>query len=329
MGVAVSPPITLTVQDHPQFTADSPPSSGLQGVAYPSYTFTATGTPTPTYTVTSGALPPGLSLNPTSGVLAGTPTASGMVTFTVTASNGIGAPATSPPITIAIRFPAPPVLTSDTPPTGAATGVAYPAYTFNASGTPPPTYTVTSGALPPGLSLNPTSGVLAGTPTTVGSFTFTISATNGVGSPGATSPSITIVVTAAVAPVFTAASPSPHLTLGVPYSYTFAASGNPAPIFGLDSGTLPLGITLNPATGVFAGTPVTASGSFGFRVSASNGAPGSPAVTPQITISVSANAPGAVALTPASLTFPGAQAEGTSSAPLTVVASAAGVTPST
>ena len=82
-----------------------------------------------------------------------------------------------------------------------------------------------SGALPAGLSLNTTTGVLSGTPTAAGPATFTVAATNGV-SPDAVTPSITITVSQAqAAPVFTASTPPATATVGAAYSYTFAASG--------------------------------------------------------------------------------------------------------
>jgi len=59
-----------------------------------------------------------------------------------------------------------------------AVGVDY-SFQYDATGTPKPTYALTAGLLPPGLTLTP-SGVLAGKPTTAGSFTFTVSAQNGV-----------------------------------------------------------------------------------------------------------------------------------------------------
>ena len=71
----------------PVFTGDAPPASAVVGTPY-SYTFTATGPPSPTFTVSSGSLPAGLSLDPVTGVLSGTPTTGGTATFTVTASNG-------------------------------------------------------------------------------------------------------------------------------------------------------------------------------------------------------------------------------------------------
>jgi hypothetical protein len=70
-----------------------------------------------------------------------------------------------------------PAITSGTP-TGGTVGTPY-SFTVTATGTPAPTYTVSSGALPAGLGLNTTTGEISGTPTAAGSATFTITATNG------------------------------------------------------------------------------------------------------------------------------------------------------
>jgi uncharacterized protein (TIGR02597 family) len=59
-------------------------------------------------------------------------------------------------------------------------------YTYAFTGSPTPTFSVTPGALPPGLSLS-SAGVISGTPTTTGTYTGTVDATNGV-SPDATQP---------------------------------------------------------------------------------------------------------------------------------------------
>jgi hypothetical protein len=84
-----------------------------------------------------------------------------------------------------------PVWITATPP-NAASGSAY-SYTFVATGSPTPTYAITSGVLPTGLTFNGTTGVLSGTPTLVGSFSFTVTASNGV-SPDAVTVEMVVVV---------------------------------------------------------------------------------------------------------------------------------------
>ncbi len=85
----------------PVFTADTPPTKATTRAAY-SYTFTATGDPAPTFYVSSGALPAGLSLDSSTGVLSGTPTKAGKATFKVTATNGVSPDAVTQPITITV-----------------------------------------------------------------------------------------------------------------------------------------------------------------------------------------------------------------------------------
>ena len=73
------------------------------------------------------------------------------------------------------------------------------------------------------------------------------------------------------APVFTSAVPSGPVAAGAGYSYTFTASGSPAPTFAVTAGTLPPGLTLNATTGVLSGTPTTPGVYNGIQVTASNG----------------------------------------------------------
>ncbi|MEU9706211.1 putative Ig domain-containing protein [Streptomyces sp. NPDC047981] len=68
--------------------------------------------------------------------------------------------------------------TADSPPPSAARGRSY-SHTFAAVGTPPARYTVTSGSLPAGLTLDPATGVLRGIPTKAGTYTFVVTADNG------------------------------------------------------------------------------------------------------------------------------------------------------
>jgi len=70
-------------------------------------------------------------------------------------------------------------------------------------------------------------------------------------------------------PVVTSGSPT-AARLGLPYDFTVAASSAPAPTYSIDSGSLPVGLTLDAATGRIAGTPTTL-GSSSFVVRVSNG----------------------------------------------------------
>ena len=77
-----------------------------------------------------------------------------------------------------------------------------------------------TGTLPAGFTLNPTTGVLAGTPTTTGPSTFTVTATNEV-NPDAITPPITITVNAAATTV--ALTTTPNAGVGVVGVVLFAA----------------------------------------------------------------------------------------------------------
>ena len=180
-----------------------------------------------------------------------------------------------------------PMFTTTAIPVTAQVGQLYNA-TVSASGVPEPGYSVTSGKLPAGITLNARTGQLGGTPTTVGTFTFTIGASNTVGTPASTGP-LHIQVVAPNAPaVFTASTPPTSSKVGTPYTYTLAASGNPKATFLIVSGKLPPGIGLVPLTGVLSGS-TTVAGSYTFTASAAN-AVGAPAVTKPITITVAAAA---------------------------------------
>lgn len=140
-----------------------------------SATLTAPGYPTPTFAVTAGALPAGVSLS-SAGVLSGTPTVAGQWSFEVTATNSQGAVSR----TFGGHVGAVPAAIGGTVPSLAwGTPVAV---LLTTSGYPAPTFAVTAGALPAGLSLDGTTGALVGTPTVAGSYSVTVTAANAHGS---------------------------------------------------------------------------------------------------------------------------------------------------
>jgi predicted outer membrane repeat protein len=85
----------------PQFVVDSPPATAAQNLYY-SYTFEASGNPTPTYYLASGGLPPGLSLDDSTGQLSGYPTTTGTYYFTIGAENGISPSAFTTQLSITV-----------------------------------------------------------------------------------------------------------------------------------------------------------------------------------------------------------------------------------
>ena len=125
--------------------------------------------------MTAGALPTNLNLS-SAGVIPGTPSVAGTFTGTVTASNTILPNATQ---NFSITINGPPAITNGPPPSPATVGTAY-NFTYTSSGTPAPTFGVTAGVLPGGLSLS-SAGVISGTPNAAGVFSGTVTATNSVG----------------------------------------------------------------------------------------------------------------------------------------------------
>lgn len=195
-------------------------------------------------------LPAGLSLNPSTGVISGTPTADPklyaiFVGFTETAT---GATATKG---LGLTVKSSPVITTSSVPDGTV-GTAYSQQltkTGNAG-----TWAVTKGILPDGVTLS-SSGLLSGTPNATGDYGFTVTFTET--STGFTAKKQFLLhVSAPGAPVISTAT-LPDGTVGTAYSATLAAT--PAGgTWSVSYGSLPPGVTLDAATGALTGTPTTA-----------------------------------------------------------------------
>jgi hypothetical protein len=131
-----------------------------------------------------------------------------------------------------------------------------------AGGVEPYSWSVSAGALPPGLQLN-ASGVLSGTPTAAGTFPVTIRVQD-QSQASATKP-LSLSITGGSAPPVVETTVLPDGTGGSAYDQTLAASGGTPPYqWSLANGTLPPGITLN-SSGRLSGTP-TQVGGFDFTV---------------------------------------------------------------
>jgi len=146
-------------------------AGATKGVAFSQQLVAAGGKPPYTWTVTSGALPGGLSLAGTTGSISGTPGAIGVFNFSVTATDSESRTATRP---LSITVAAPPLTIATVPALDGFKGSSF-SYQLSATGgTPPYTWSVTSGAFPAGLTLSSASGLISGVPGVGGLFTFTV-----------------------------------------------------------------------------------------------------------------------------------------------------------
>ena len=221
------------------FTADTPPTTTV-GDTY-SYQFQASGTAPITFSATS--LPGWAQLNASTGILSGTPTAPGTFDFTVTASNGAPPNATAN-VTLITQYE-PPTFTDDTPPEPAP-GFPY-SYQFQAVdiGIQPITYSATG--LPGWAQLNPSTGILSGTPTAGGTYDFSVTASNGI----APNPTVNVswIVAGGAASIFNIgagasfAIPDGTYTDGTTFNVGAGATVT------IDSGTFTGGAIFNLGTG--------------------------------------------------------------------------------
>ena len=133
-------------------------------------------------------------------------------------------------------------------------------------GTPPYTWSVTAGSVP-GLTFDPASLTLSGTPTAGGTYNLTIQATDSTNLNATKSLSLTV---SAASLSITTARQLPDGRLNQPYSQLIAAAGGQPP-YRWSANGLPAGLTINSTTGQITGTP-TAAGNFGVAITVSDGA---------------------------------------------------------
>jgi hypothetical protein len=149
---------------------------------------------------------------------------------------------------------------------GADVGTAYNKTLAASHGTPPYTWTITIGTLPAGLLLNQATGVISGTPTTIGTSNFTVMVTDSANPAGTATQALSITVTE----LTVTTTSLPGADVGTAYSRILAASGGTLPYtWTITVGALPAGLHLNQATGVISGTPTT-KGTSNFTVKATD-----------------------------------------------------------
>ena len=258
--------LVLTLSDRaggtPSITSSLANQSTVAGVAYAGYTITSDNPPS-LYSATG--LPTGMSCDANTGVISGTPSQTGTFNVTIRATNVSGTGSSSFSLTV-------------TAPTLSFTNASLTLNSAGATAAPngsggfvPTAYTLGS-SLPTGLSLSPTTGIISGTPTAVGTRTVTVNGTaNGVTASG----TITISVNSQTPTLNSATTVTGYV--GTPITYTLTTTANasavaPDSYFILGASAVPaswLSGKLNASTGVFRVTP-TESGVFTAQFRANN-----------------------------------------------------------
>jgi hypothetical protein len=227
-----------------------------------------------TFHVTSGTFPPGLSISD-EGVISGTPTTEGTFHFYLTVKYDKEPTCHKPPsddtFIISIN-PGVPRLVIGPEQSGVPISTVGGPFSLQMTASLPDakTWSIVGGALPPGLALGATDGVITGTPTTAGTYTFTIRAE--IDAQRTDTKTLSIVVrdpiSIAAAQLTETTTELPASEVGVPFNALLAATGGAGTYTWSHAGSLPPGVVFGP-TGSLTGRP-TAAGTYRFTVTATD-----------------------------------------------------------
>jgi hypothetical protein len=269
VGLTATQMVTFNIGSNPPSITTTTLPGADQGSAYSKLVAASGGTGSYAYSISSGSLPTSLSINSATGLISGTPSASGSFSFTVQvkdSANNIGTQSYTVVVNPTLTF------STATLPNGAV-GNSYNQRIAGTGGLTPYTFAIApTSSLPPGLTLNATSGAVSGTPTATGSYSVVVNLTDAL----QYSTSTTYQIIIGQPPTISTTSLPPGQQ-GAAYSAQVAAAGGSGSgySFAVTSGSLPAGVTLSTA-GALSGTP-TANGVFSptITVTDSNNATGS------------------------------------------------------
>lgn len=229
------------------FVATTDLPMAVEGRTY-SFSLALGGTPPYTFTVATSSLPVGLSFS--SAGLTGTPSSAGAYVFGLTLTDAAGA-TVAKSFTMTVNAALQSISTTPLP--AGTVGKPY-SMPLLSGGVPPYSFTTSSGSLPPGVSFS--ANGIAGTPTTAGSYTFSIQGTD------AQNFTVGHTNTISIAPplVINVASTLPAAVVNTPYDQHLVIGGQPPYVTTVVSGTLPTGIIADP-TGL-SGTTTAAPGNY-------------------------------------------------------------------
>jgi uncharacterized protein (TIGR03437 family) len=239
-------PLTISPQSLPY---------GALGSSY-SAQLSANGSGSYQWSVSQGSLPPGLSLGPSSGTISGTPSTGGTYQFVIKATDLKSQQTASQGYTVGILN-----ISNSSPLPGGTTSTSYSVTFMAADGPQGYIYSWSIDKVPSGLSLDPSTGTLSGTPSTAGTFNFNTTVTafapfNAAVSPGLSTSKPFALTIQAPAPTGLTISPQslPFGALGSSYSAQLSANGSGSYRWAVTQGSLPPGLSLGATSGTISGT---------------------------------------------------------------------------
>ncbi|MFN0165890.1 MAG: putative Ig domain-containing protein, partial [Bryobacteraceae bacterium] len=261
--VVASLSITISEPSAPLTITTTSLSSGTVGLAYSRSLAATGGKPPYSWSLAQGSLPAGLSLNTTTGLITGTPTVAGTVGFVARVQDSADGSAVRT-LSITISASTGPLTISTTSLSSGVVGQPYSAQVTATGGSQPYAWLISQGALPGGLQLNSSGGLIFGTPTTAGVASFTVRVQDAQGASATRALSITISPATSVLTIVTDSLPDG--VLGQAYNQQVIGSGGTQPYnWSVPPDDLPAGLTLDRSTGSLGGAP-QATGTFVLRI---------------------------------------------------------------
>ncbi|MGO8756757.1 MAG: putative Ig domain-containing protein [Terracidiphilus sp.] len=230
------------------------------------------GTGTLTYSISGTALPAGLSISSSTGLISGTPTVvAAQASYTVQVTDTDGASATA-----SFNLTVNAVVSATTAVSSTSLTENY-AASFTpvtaSGGTGTLTYSISGTALPAGLSISSSTGLISGTPTAAAaqaSYTVKVTDTNGASATA----SFNLTVNAAVSATTAVSSTSLTENYAASFTPVTASGGTGTLTYSISGAALPAGLSISSSTGLISGTPtvVAAQASYTVKVTDANGA---------------------------------------------------------
>ncbi len=244
--ITIEPRVLVTTETAGPGTTGVPYSLALSAVMKSSPTGTSPPTSPLTWSLVQGQLPPGLILGPSDGAISGTPTTAGSYGFVVRAALLDGRSDTK---SLKIDVRAPVAIAARTVPRSEI-GVPFQLALVASGGSGTYTWSLTSGALPPGVALG-ANGTIAGTPRAGGTFRFTATATDTEGRKADYPGALNVAQRLAIATQLLRPA-----KVGRLYRQKIVTTGGVIPkVLKIAKGPLPRGIHFDRTLGVLSGTP--------------------------------------------------------------------------